>query len=205
MKLLPAQGLFLVYSTVFCGYIPVYSGFFCIFCARRYVIESDTANLAYHTVVEELIGNVTLEKNGLATRHNVRFKMTRNKEDIWFHLGSSEGEKLNFLISASYASTYDSLYYASLVSHKSGLSPYGRIWSITPNLNHFKLYSKKTESRVDYYVNITTDWVSLRILSIYIDNTSSIVVKEIETPNIEELTEIPIQNIGGIYPPILFQ
>lgn len=59
------------------------------------------------------------------------------------------------------------------------------------------MYSKKTESRVDYYVNITTDWVSLKILSIYIDNTSSIVVKEIETPNIEELTEIPIQTIGG--------
>ena len=147
--------------------------------------------------MEELIGEVTPEKNGLATKHNVRFKMSRLKKDIWFHLGSSEGEKLNFLISASYASTYDLLYYASLVSHKSALSPYGRIWSIMPNLNLFKLYSKKTESQVDYYVNITTDWVSLKILSIYIDNTSSIVVKEIETPNIEELTEIPIQTIGG--------
>ena len=148
-------------------------------------------------VVEGLIGNVTLEKNGLATRHNVRFKMSRLEKDIWFNLGNASGEKINILISASYASSQDSLYYASLVSHKSSSSPYGRIWSITPYLNHFKLYSKKTESRVDYYVNITTDWVSLKILSIYTDNTSSIVVKEIETPNIEELTEIPIQNIGG--------
>jgi hypothetical protein len=148
--------------------------------------------------VEELIGNVTLEKSGLATRHNVRFKMSRLEKDIWFNLGNASGEKINILISSSYASSQDSLYYASLVSHQSASSPYGRIWSITPNLNNFKLYSKKTESRVDYYVNITSDWVSLRILSIYTDNTSSIIAKEIEAPNIEELTEIPIQTIGGI-------
>lgn len=148
-------------------------------------------------VVEGLIGNVTLEKNGLATRQNVRFKMSRLKKDIWFHLGSSEGEKLNFLISASYASTYDSLYYASLVSHESTLSPYGKMWGITPHLNHFKLYSKKTDNRVDYYVNITTDWVSLRVLSIYADNNTKIDATQIAPPTIEELTEIPIQNIGG--------
>lgn len=147
--------------------------------------------------VEELIGEVTPEKNGLATKHNVRLKMTRSEEDIWFHLGSSEGEKLNFLISASYASTYDSLYFASLVSHKLASSPYGQIWGITPHADQFKLYSKKTDNRVDYYVNITTDWVSLRVLSIYTDNNTKIDATQIAPPTIEELTEIPVQSIGG--------
>ena len=150
--------------------------------------------------MEGLIGKVTFEKSGLATKHNVRFKMTRDAKDIWFYLGRASGEKINLFISASYASSRDLLYYASLVSHQSAASPYGEIWRITSEQNQdlFILYSKKTDNQVDYYVNITSNWVSLRILSIYTEDNTNIIGKEIEAPDIDSLTKIPILNMGGI-------
>ena len=148
--------------------------------------------------MEELLPEVSATRNGLANKQNVRFKMSRAEEDRWFHLASSTSEKISLLISAGIASDPDKLFYLSLVSHQLTPPPYGKAYRVAGiGANGFVLYSRKTESKVDYYVHITSDWIGLRIMSIYTDLYSSILAQQIEAPSMEGLTEIPIQNIGG--------
>lgn len=148
--------------------------------------------------MEGLLPEVSATRNGLANKQNVRFKMSRGEEDRWFHLATSSAEKISFLVSSSAASEADKLFYISLVSHQLSLSPYGKAYRVAGSgSNGFLLYSRKTEGKVDYYVHITSNWIGLRIMSIYTDIYSSILADQIEAPNIEELTEIPIQSIGG--------
>lgn len=149
--------------------------------------------------MEELIGEVTPEKDGLATKNNVRFRMTRSQEDIWYHFCSIKiGGKADMIFGVSAASETSRLFYSSFVTHNLSKSPYGNAYILFGfNENAFKLYSKKHDGMIDYYVNIVKDWISLKGMYISLDSEVNIILEEVPAPTIEELTEIPVQSIGG--------
>ena len=145
-------------------------------------------------VVGELIGIVSLEKIGLANKNNVRFELSRPETDTWFHLAMCNGGKIELISAASLVGAPGYLYYISLVSHKSASSPYGKVYSFGSQSVDFKLYSKKEENVIHYYLNITRNWLSLSFLPIFIGKNATILAENADTPNFEELTEIPLES-----------
>ncbi len=149
-------------------------------------------------VVEELLPEVSATRNGLANKQNVRFRIGTNEEYKWFHLATISTGKLNLLVSSGAASEADKIFYMAFSGHQSASSPYGQAYFIAGVGNAgFKLYSRKEGNKVDFYIHITSYWVSLRIMSMYTDSSSSVIAQQIEAPSIDGLTEIPVQSIGG--------
>lgn len=147
------------------------------------------------TDVGELIGIVSLEKIGLANKNNVRFELSKRPEaDGWFHLAMCNGGKIELILAASLVSAPGYLYYISLVSHKSAGSLYGKVYSFGSQSVDFKLYSKKEENVIHYYLNITRNWLSLSFLPIFIGDNATILAENANIPNLEELTEIPVES-----------
>lgn len=148
--------------------------------------------------MEELLPEVSATRNGLANKQNVRFRIGTNEEYKWFHLATLSTGKLNLLVPSGAPSGSDRIFYMTFTGHQSASSPYGEAYFIAGVGDAgFKLYSRKEGNRVDYYIHITSYWLSLRIMSIYTDSSSSVIAQQIEAPSIDRLTEIPIQTIGG--------
>lgn len=148
--------------------------------------------------MEGLLPEVSATKNGLANKQNVRFRFGTSEDNRWFHLATLSTGKLSLLVSAGAPSGSDKIFSMTFTGHQSASSPYGWVYFIAGIGDAgFKLYSRKADSKVDYYIHITSYWLSLRIMSIYTDPTSSIIAQQIEAPNIDELVEISIQGIGG--------
>ena len=80
------------------------------------------------------------------------------------------------------------------MSHKSASSPYGKVYSFGSQSADFKLYSKKEENVIHYYLNITRNWLSLSFLPIFIGKNATILAENADIPNFEELTEIPVES-----------
>ena len=136
----------------------------------------------------------SLEKIGLANKNNVRFELSRPETDTWFHLAMCNGGKIELISAASLVGAPGYLYYISLVSHKSASSPYGKVYSFGSQSVDFKLYSKKEENVIHYYLNITRNWMSLSFLPIFIGKNATILAENADIPNFEELTEIPVES-----------
>ena len=168
-----------------------------IFEVRPLLFDSSTIEQFSHIGfgdVGELIGIVSLEKIGLANKNNVRFELSRPETDTWFHLAMCNGGKIELISAASLVGAPGYLYYISLVSHKSASSPYGKVYSFGNQSIDFKLYSKKEENVIHYYLNITRNWLSLSFLPIFIGKNATILAENADIPNLEELTEIPVES-----------
>ena len=63
--------------------------------------------------------------------------------------------------------------------------------------NARKNFEYAEDGMIDYYVNIVKDWISLKGMYISLDSEVNIILEEVPAPTIEELTEIPVQSIGG--------